>query len=412
MPWVSVERILKLWCYLIDLLEAVVRLNANSDRFNLNCNRNPQNAKASFGITQELRGLEMKTYKNLYKRLCSKETLFIAYKKARKGKSKKPSVIEFEKNLIKEIDRLHQELINKTYIPCPLKRFIVRDPKTRVIHASSFRDRVVHHAIIIVLNPIYEKLFIHDSFASRINKGTHKAVKRFEYFMRKVARNGTFVKNPYSNNSVQGYVLKADIRKYFDTVDHEILISIIREKIRDEELIWLIRRVLDNFNIFIKGKGMPLGNYTSQFFANVYLNKLDYFIKHELKAKYYIRYVDDFVILHRSRKRLVCFREKIIEFLKELRLEIHPCKSEIKPLQKGIQFLGYRIFYHHKLLTKRNLYKIKKNIDTQLALLRVELVSRKDVLERLQGWFGYAKWANTYKLREKIKKWITLFNGC
>ncbi len=348
----------------------------------------------------------MKTYNNLYRKLCSEENLFLAYRKARKGKSKKKSVLEFEKNLDYELRTLREELLSKTYMPKPLKRFIVRDPKTRTIHASAFRDRIVHHLIILVIRPIFERIFIYDSFASRIGKGTHSAIKRFDYFKRKASRNGKLVKNSRNNNSVEGYVLKADIKHYFDTVDHEILIDMIREKIKDEELIWLIRKVLENFDSSVVGRGIPLGNYTSQFFANIYLNKLDYFVKHILKAKYYIRYVDDFVIIHRNKKRLEYFRKEIELFLKKLKIELHSDKTNITPLQKGTQFLGYRIFYHHKLLIKRNLYKFRKNLNKKLGLLKEGIIDKNKILEDLQGWLGYAKWANNYKLRENLKEEI------
>lgn len=245
----------------------------------------------------------MITYNNLYKKLCSYENLMLAFRKAKKGKSKMYYVINFEQDLDNNIKLLQKELIEDTYQPSQLKKFIVRDPKTRTIHASIFKDRIVHHAIVNLLNPIYEKVFIYDSFASRKNKGNQEGILRFESFVNKVSRNGRLIKNPYDSNSIQGYVLKCDIRKYFDSINHEILIEIIRNKISDEKVISLIQKILDNLNKE-DGKGLPLGNYTSQFFANVYLNQLDYFVKHELKAKYYIRYVDDFVILHRSKKRL------------------------------------------------------------------------------------------------------------
>ena len=158
----------------------------------------------------------MKTNKKLYKKLYSLENLMNAFNKAKKGKSKKIYVINFERNLIKNIEKLQFDLINKQYYPSRLKKFVIRDPKTRTIHASIFRDRIVHHAIISVLNPIYEKIFISDSFASRKNKGTHEAVKRLEKFIKKVSSNGKLVKNNFNNNSIKGYVLKADFKKYFD----------------------------------------------------------------------------------------------------------------------------------------------------------------------------------------------------
>ncbi len=324
-----------------------------------------------------------------------------AFRKARKGKSKMYYVINFEKDLDNNIKSLQKELIENTYQPSPLKKFIVRDPKTRTIHASIFKDRIVHHAIVNLLNPIYEKIFIYDSFASRKNKGNQEGIKRFEQFIRKVSRSGRLIKNPYNNNSIQGYVLKCDIKKYFDSINHKILINIIRNKISDEKLINLIKLILDNLNKE-DGKGLPLGNYTSQFFANVYLNKLDYFVKHELKAKYYIRYVDDFVILHRNKKRLEYFKNRISEFLISLKLELHPEKSKILPLRNGITFLGYRIFYNNRLLTRRNVRHFKKKLEENIRLFNDGLISQEQLTCRVQGWMGYAQFGNTYHLRQKL----------
>jgi len=344
----------------------------------------------------------MKTYNKLYKKTHLIENLTSAFKKARKGKSKKDYVINFESNLNKNLKLLHNELKNKTYKPHKLKKFIVRDPKTRIIHASIFRDRIVHHAIINILNPILEKTFIYDSFAGRKNKGTHEAVKRFEYFLRKVSSNGRKIKKPFNNNSIRGFVLKADIKHYFATMNHKILISILRKNIKDEDFINLIKIVLDNFDTKIKGQGVPLGNYTSQFFANVYLNRLDYFVKHRLKAKYYIRYVDDFIILHKDKKVLEEYLIKIKKYLKNLRLELHPEKSEIYPLRNGITFLGYRIFYNYKLLRKRNINHFLNKLKEKLQFYHQGLISKEQLESFLQGWFGYSKFANTYNFRKKI----------
>ncbi len=357
----------------------------------------------------------MKTHKNLYNKLCSLENLNLAYEKARKGKSQKESVIEFDKNVKENLEQLQKELVNLNYQPKPLKRFVVRDPKTRTIHASAFRDRIVHHMIVNILEPIFEKIFIFDSYASRKDKGAHVAITRFDEFKRKVSLNGAAVRGggtQKTNNMVQGYVLKADISHYFDSVNHEILLNIVKKKIRDGKIIWLIRKILNNFKGDVKGKSMPLGNYTSQFFANVYLNELDYFVKHKLKAKYYIRYVDDFVILHRSKKRLELFRKRIVEFLKSIMLELHPEKSDIIPLQKGVTFLGYRIFYKHKLLRKRNRNYFLHKFEENLKLYNADIISDIQLIEKLQGWFGYAQWANTYFFRRDIiKKTADLFQA-
>ena len=350
----------------------------------------------------------MKTYNKLYEKLCTKENLMSAFKKARKGKSSKNYVINFESSLDKNINILQEQLKSKTYYPSKLKKFIIRDPKTRTIHSSIFRDRIVHHAIINIIQPIYEKRFIYDSFASRKDKGTHIAVRRFEYFVNKISSNGMKVKNPYTNNSIRGYVLKADVKHYFNTIDHNILINILRRKIKDEDLIELIRIVLSNFESKIKGKGLPLGNYTSQFFANVYLNNLDYFIKHRLQAKYYIRYVDDFVILHKEKKVLSEFRSKIEKYLKNLRLELHPDKSEIHALRNGITFLGYRVFYHYRLLRKRNIRYFKNKLSKKLELYNSGLIDKEHLESFLQGWNGYSNFANTHNFNKRIENVITL----
>jgi len=355
----------------------------------------------------------MKTHKRLYSKLCSYDNLFLAYRKARKGKSKKDSVKEFDKDLEENLRLLQKELKTFSYNPLPLKRFIVRDPKTRIIHASAFRDRIVHHALINLLEPIYEKIFIYDSYASRKKKGTHNALLRFNEFKRKVSQNGLVIKKlSYGRNSIQGYCLKSDIKHYFDCVDHETLIKILKRKINDNEIIWLVEKILKNLDTAVYGKGMPLGNFTSQFFANVYLNELDYYVKHTLKAKYYIRYVDDFVILHRSKKRLNYFQKEITKFLETIKLELHPEKTKIIPLQKGVTFLGYRVFYHYRLLRKRNLKYFIRRYKVKLNKTKEGQISKKELLEHLHGWFGYAKWANTYKIRknlvEEIKEKLNL----
>ncbi len=379
----------------------VARFYANSNYANLNCNRNSDNSNSTLEIALEGNN-KMKTYKRLLEKTYSIENLISAFKKARKGKSKRDYVISFESNLSKNLKLLREELKSKTYKPHKLKKFIVRDPKTRTIHASIFRDRIVHHAIINMIQPIFEKRFIYDSFASRKFKGTHEAIKRFEYFLRKVSSNGQRVKKPFNNNSIKGFVLKADVKHYFATMNHKILIEILSKNIKDNEFINLVKTVLDNFDTKIKGEGVPLGNYTSQFLANVYLNRLDYFVKHKLKVKYYIRYVDDFVILNKDKKVLEDFKIKIEKYLKNLRLELHPEKTEIYPLRNGITFLGYRIFYHYKLLRKRNVNSFLNKFRENIRLYREGVIDKERLESFLQGWFGYSKFANTYNFRKKV----------
>jgi len=350
----------------------------------------------------------MRTKKRLYKQLYSIGNLNLAFRRARKGKSKKNYVINFESNLERNMAILQRDLRLKIYRPNKLKKFIIRDPKTRIIHSSIFRDRIVHHAIVNILNPIYEKIFIYDSFASRRFKGTHTAVKRFEYFVNKVSLNGRKIKKPFNNNSIKGYILKADIKHYFATIDHEVLLNILKKKIKDDDLIWLIRITLANFKTSENGKGLPLGNYTSQFFANIYLNRLDYFVKHRLKANCYIRYVDDFVILHKDKRILLRYKSKIEKYIKFLKLELHPDKSEIYALRNGITFLGYRIFYHYRLLRKRNINHFIKKFNDKIDIYRRGEMNNEELKGFLDGWNGYSSFANTYNFNKKLKKLLLL----
>jgi len=326
----------------------------------------------------------------LYSKIISISNLILAWRKARKNKTKKDYVKEFEKDTLGNLLKLQKELIEQTYTPKPLVTFILRDPKTRKISKSAFRDRIVHHAIVNMIEPLFDKSFIYDSCANRIGKGNLFALKRFDGFKRKVSK----------NNTRTCFVLKADIKHYFQEVNHEVLLKIIGREIDDKRVLDLIRKILVNGQEETN-RAMPLGNLTSQFFANVYLNDLDYFVKHKLKAKYYIRYVDDFIVLHENKEQLKIWKENIEEFLIEkLKIELHPQKSKIITLSRGIDFVGFRNFYYFKLLRKRNINNMKRKIE----MFKRGGISKEDFIESFQGWSAYAKWANTFKLRREIIK--------
>ncbi|MFH1591903.1 MAG: reverse transcriptase/maturase family protein [Candidatus Woesearchaeota archaeon] len=351
----------------------------------------------------------MESHKNTYPLLCSYKNLEKAFNKARKGKSFMPYVVDFEKNKELNLLKLKNELETFSYKPSPLKKFIIQDPKTRVIRKSHFRDRIVHHAIVNILEPIYEKIFIFDSYANRISKGTIAALKRFDNFKRKASGGGALLKNAKNNNLVKGYILKADIKHFFDSVNHEVLLDILKRKIKDKRVIWLVSIVLKNFPN--KEKGMPLGNMTSQFFANVYLNELDYFIKHKLRMKAYLRYVDDFVILYESKEVLNVCKDKISKYLKYLKLELHKDKTKIFSLSKGTNLLGFRIFYYYRLLRKRNINQFNKRLEKLKEEYKDGLIDYEQIIASLQGWFAYAIWANTYKLRKSMLREVNEFTS-
>lgn len=329
----------------------------------------------------------------MFDAICSIENLFRAFEKAKEGKSGKLYVIKYEQKLNENLIQLRNELLSKKYRPKPLKSFTISDPKTRKISKSEFPDRIIHHAICNVIEPIFEKRFIYHSYANRIGKGTFKAIEGFDQFKRKVSKNNTRV----------CFVLKADIRHYFETVDHSILMSLIKRHIKDEDVLSLIEVILSNYYDNIAGKGMPLGNLTSQFFANVYLHELDFFVKHTLKAKYYIRYVDDFVILHNSKEYLAECKIKIEAFLRSnLKLELHPDKTKVIRLERGANFLGFRIFYDYKLVRKKNMTKFERKFNEMRIAYKNEAIDREKIVQRFEGWLTYICHANSYKYRRHL----------
>jgi retron-type reverse transcriptase/predicted DNA-binding transcriptional regulator len=375
----------------------------NNDNNNLNGNNNLNNNGRFVGIVKLKNRRDTHSHckmqdRDLFAEICKYENLEQAFRKARKGKTRKDYIMEFEDKLDANLLCLRSELLLQTYRPRPLKTFILRDPKTRKISKSDFRDRVIHHALCNVIEPIFDKTFIHDSYANRKGKGTFAAIKRFDNFKRKVSQ----------NNTRPCFVLKADIRHYFDNVDHNILIEIIKKRIPDVKVLWLIKTILENHKTTAEGTGMPLGNLTSQFFANVYLNELDQYVKRNLRARYYIRYVDDFVILHSSKEKLEQYKGQIDNFLRSrLALELHPDKSKIMSLEQGISFLGFRIFYHHRLVRKKNLLKFETKLRTLKEEYAKGLAEREKIVEFFEGWLAYVSHADTYKYRRHL---VRIFN--
>jgi len=248
----------------------------------------------------------MKSYKHLFEKIASFENLLFAAKQAQKGKKMKHNVSEFNFGLEGEILKLQEELRSQAYMPGKYRHFYVNDPKRRLISAAPYRDRVVHHAFCNVIEPLFDRTFIYDSYACRAGKGTHKAINRCQRFVR-----------------ANKYVLQCDIRKYFPSVNYRILLSIITRKIRDKKVMWLAELIINSVSCLTSERvgglaglpayrhtglqanpqtGIPIGNLTSQFFANLYLNELDYFVKFDLGEKHYLRYMDDFLIFSKNKK--------------------------------------------------------------------------------------------------------------
>jgi retron-type reverse transcriptase len=298
----------------------------------------------------------------MFDEICSFENLHSAYLKARKCKRYKKEILKFGFNAEKNLLKLKKRLETQTYKHGGYREFVVNDSKKRTIKAAPFADRVVHHALCNIIEPIFDKTFIFDSYACRKGKGTHKAIKRVKTFLRSLAF-AERERERESKNTIRGiYCLQCDISKYFDSINHEILFEILQKKIADKKVLRLIQEIIDSNN-FETGKGIPIGNLTSQLFANVYLNELDQFVKRDLKRGYYLRYMDDFLILGTDKRELWQAKDKIAEFLKNgLDLNLHPKKAEVFPARTGIEFLGFRIFAAYAVLRQSTLKRFAKKM--------------------------------------------------
>jgi len=309
------------------------------------------------------------------------ENLLAAWREFLRGKSKRKDMEQFYLKLIHNLFCLHDELSNKTYKHGEYAAFHIFDPKPRHIHKASVRDRLLHHAIYRVLYPFFDKVFIADSYSCQIGKGTHRALNRFKEFGYKVGK----------NNTKTCWVLKCDIRKFFTNIDHKILMTILQQYIPDTGILWLLRQIINSFSSTRPGVGLPLGNLTSQLFVNIYMNEFDQFVKHKLKARYYLRYADDFMIFSDDRVWLEKQILPIQKFLRnELKLDLHPDKLFIKTLASSVDFLGWVHFSDHRVLrtaTKRRMLKRIKENSKQ---------------ETLSLYLGLIKHGNTHKLRNKI----------
>jgi retron-type reverse transcriptase len=331
--------------------------------------------------------------------------IYRAYLDCRRSKRSSFNALKFEISSTDDLLRLEKELQSRSYHPSRSVLFAARRPKLREIFAADFRDRVVHHILVRHLTPIWEPVFIHDSYANRIDKGTHRAVKRLQAFLRKATLNG----------HARAYYLQLDIKDFFTSIDKEILTGLLEKKILDPDILWLTRLIIfwdctksyvlqgdkdiltnipANKSLFGKDnkRGLPIGNLTSQFFANVYMNELDQYVKHTLKARYYVRYVDDFVLVSQDRAELAVWKAKIEQFLAErLKLTLHPRRQKLQPISNGIDFLGYVIRPNYILIRRR----VVNNLKAKLKQFRG---TQEKFNAMVASYMGHFKHASSYRL--------------
>ncbi len=310
----------------------------------------------------------------------------------------------FEHNAL----QLLRALRTFSYQPGGYESFYIYEPKKRMISKAPFRDRVVHHMLINVIGPLFERRFIFDSYANRVGKGTHAAIRRLQQFMRQAK-----------------YVLKIDLRQYFPSIDHEILKQLIRRVIGDAETLWLIDKIIDGsnpqvetnwyfpgddlFTPFERRRGLPIGNLTSQFFANVYLNAFDHFVKEQLRCRFYLRYVDDAALLDDSPDYLQSLLPRLQRYCDDFRLKLYFEKCQIRPIHSGQRFLGQMVYPRYRLLPPENVRRFARRLRRFQKSFLHGKIALPEIRQSLMSWLGHAGQANTWALRRALMPRLVAF---
>lgn len=346
-----------------------------------------------------------RSYRNLWPEVTSWSNLMLAYRRCRRRKRYKPAAVEFEACWESNLLRLQRELLEGCYQPGAYRHFHVFDPKPRKISAAPFRDRIVHHAVVNVLEPLYERRFIPDSYACRRGKGTHLAIRRAQYYLR-----------------ARRFYLKTDIVKFFPNVDHQVLLELLERTIRDPRLMQLIRTIVesgrgilddeaapsyfpgDDLFAISRPRGLPIGNLTSQFFANVLLDPLDHFIKETLRVPGYVRYADDLVLFGDSKSYLWDCHHAVAAELARLRLKLHANKTQLRPCHRRLTFLGFSLSQSGRRLTQDGIRRFNRRLRRQRWLLKHGRLTPRDVGNSLRCWVSHANQANSKGIRRQLWK--------
>jgi len=347
----------------------------------------------------------MKTFGNLYPVVVAFDNLFEAARQAAKNKKWTEEMAAFHMRLEENLLQLRLELLHKTYEPGRYRTFMIHDPKPRMISAAPYRDRVVHHALCRVIEPIFERTFIYDSYANRVRKGTHKAILRYQRYARRFP-----------------YVLKCDIRKFFPSIDHALLKQALRWKIRCPDTLWLTDAIIDGsneqgapvewfpeddlFSPVLRRRGLPIGNLTSQFWGNVYLNRFDHFVKQELGVPGYIRYVDDFVLFSPDKAQLWAWQQACACYLERLRLRMHPDKTQVYRVADGIPFLGFTVHPHGRRVQKPKLKRHRRHLRRMLTERKARRLTPQQLEDSLNAWLGHIRFGKSHRLEQKTFRYL------
>jgi RNA-directed DNA polymerase len=337
------------------------------------------------------------------------DNLLLAYRKAGKGKRSKGPVAHFEYHLEDNLISLQAELQAKTYVPGAYHSFYIHEPKRRLISAAPFRDRVVHHALCNLIEPIFERGFIHDSYANRLGKGTHRALDRAQAYARRYR-----------------YALPCDVVQFFPSIDHAVLRRILARALRDSDVMWLVDQILasgvgvlseeyqmvwfpgDDLFAIHRPRGLPIGNLTSQFWANCYLSPFDHFVKRELRCPAYLRYVDDLLLFGDDKCKLWDWKGAVIERMARFRLTIHEERAQVRPVTEGFPFLGFVVYPHKRRLKRRNGIAYARKLQSLAEDYADGRLSLDQVTASVQGWVNHVRYGDTLGLRKAVLESVVL----
>lgn len=338
-----------------------------------------------------------------YASLLTWDNLWWAYRQAAKGKRGHRPAATFEQHVADKLVQLQRELHDQTYRPGAYHHFYIHEPKRRKISAAPFRDRVVHHALCNLIEPVFDTRFLPHSYANRVGKGTHAAVDTLQAWARQYR-----------------YVLRLDIVRHFPALDHAVLYDEIARVVTDDGLRWLVQQILasgaevlkneytmvyfpgDDLFAALRPRGLPIGNLTSQFWSNVYLNPFDWFVQRELGCPAYLRYVDDFALFCDSKHQLWAWKTAIIERLARLRLTVHEREAQVLPTANGVPWLGFVVYPTHRRLKSRNVVKFTRRLEHNLDLYQAGDITFAELDASVQGWINHVRYADTWGLRGHV----------
>lgn len=337
----------------------------------------------------------------LYPQITHWDNLRLAHQKAAKGKRGKGPAARFEYHLEDNLTQLQQELWDKSYRPGAYHSFYIHEPKRRLISAAPFRDRVAHHALCNVIEPIFERSFVFDSYANRVGKGTHRALDRCQQFARRF-----------------NYVLTCDVKQFFPSIDHQILRDNLARKITCADTLWLVDQILasgigvlaeeyqmtwfpgDDLLAATRPRGLPIGNLTSQFWANCYLNPFDHFVKRILRCKGYLRFVDDFLLFADDKTTLWRWKKAVVDYLAGLRLTLHTNRAQVRPVTEGIPFLGFVVYPQRRRLKGRKAVHFRRRLRQRIVAYQAGDIALDKVDATVRGWVEHVRYGNTVGLRK------------